>query len=94
MATKYQPRVDELIQKVSLHVPRRLILHLTIFPFVFLYGLWVYFCFFYGFEEEKYSGVSSLSLFYAGEDQKMAPSSPKTVILRTKLQLNYFCFFF
>ncbi|KAG5676251.1 hypothetical protein PVAND_006100 [Polypedilum vanderplanki] len=57
MTSKNRLRIDELIQSISLHVPNPIIFHGTIFPFVFLYALWIYLWInVYGFEEYYEAG--------------------------------------
>lgn len=61
MSPKGRPRVDELIQRISLHSPNPLILHGTIFPFLVIYGLWFYFwVFVFGVDEYYEAGLVSL----------------------------------
>lgn len=61
MASKNRQRIDELIQSISLHVPNPLIFHGTIFPFIFLYGTWLYLWInVYGFEEYYEAGFVAI----------------------------------
>lgn len=61
MISKGRPRVDELIQSISLHTPFPLLFHGTIFPFLFLYGFWLYsWVFVYGVEEYYEAGLVTL----------------------------------
>ncbi|XP_039280958.1 manganese-transporting ATPase 13A1 [Nilaparvata lugens] len=50
--------IDDLVQSVSLHIPRPLIYHGTILPFVFLYSIWLYiWTFVYGLDEFSEAGT-------------------------------------
>lgn len=61
MSLKGRPRVDDLIQSISLHTPNPLLLHGTILPFIFLYGVWFYFwVFVYGVSEYYEAGLVTL----------------------------------
>nr|SVE82344.1 EOG090X00J5 [Daphnia magna] len=54
--------VDDLVQKVSLHIPRPTIIHGYSLPFIFLYGLWFYlWVFVYGVEEYPEAGWITLA---------------------------------
>jgi manganese-transporting P-type ATPase len=61
MPPKVRPRVDELIQSISLHTPIPVAFHGTIFPFLFLYGSWFYFwVFVYGVSDYYEAGLVTL----------------------------------
>lgn len=59
-------RIDELVERVSLHVPRPAIFHGTVFPFIIIYGTWTYiWLFVYGideFSEAGFVGVAVIGL--------------------------------
>lgn len=62
MATS-PPRVDELVQSVSLHSPRRLIFHGYVWPFIALHVVWLYFWIFvYGLEEHYEAGLVGIAV--------------------------------
>lgn len=51
------PRIDDLVQSVSLHKLRPIIFHGTIFPFIFPYLGWFYcWLFVYGMDEFSEAG--------------------------------------
>ncbi|XP_067001393.2 endoplasmic reticulum transmembrane helix translocase [Anabrus simplex] len=51
-------RIDDLVQSVSLHIPRKLLFHGYILPFLILYGCWIYaWIFVYGIEEYYEAGL-------------------------------------
>lgn len=55
-------RLDELVQKVSLHTPLPVIIHGYSFPFIILYGVWFYlWVFVYGVEEFQEAGWIALA---------------------------------
>ncbi|CAG9797201.1 unnamed protein product [Chironomus riparius] len=58
MSSKHRPRIDDLIECISLHIPNPILLHWTIFPFILLYlvhlYLWIYV---YGFTEYYEAGL-------------------------------------
>lgn len=61
MSSKGRPRVDELIQSISLHSPNHVLLHGTVIPFLFLYGGWFYFwVFVYGVADYYEAGLVTL----------------------------------
>ena len=61
MSQKGRPRVDELIQRISLHTPNPLVLHFTIFPFILLYSCWLYcWIFVFGLDEYYEAGLVAL----------------------------------
>ncbi|CRL01594.1 CLUMA_CG014432, isoform A [Clunio marinus] len=61
MSPKGRPRVDDLIQSISLHTPNPVFLQGTIFPFIFFYGSWFYFwVYVYGVEDYYEAGLVSL----------------------------------
>lgn len=56
-----RPRVDDLIQSISLHTPIPMLLNGTFLPFLFFYGSWFYFwVFVYGVEEYYEAGLVTL----------------------------------
>lgn len=56
-------RIDDLVQSVSLHVPRRLLFHGYILPFLIIYGVWVYYWLFvFGTEEHFEAGLIVLAV--------------------------------
>ncbi|XP_023721826.2 manganese-transporting ATPase 13A1 [Cryptotermes secundus] len=56
-------RVDDLVQSVSLHIPRQFLLHGYILPFLTLYGSWLYVWFFiYGIEEYYEAGLIGVAV--------------------------------
>lgn len=58
-----ETRIDELVQSVSLHIPRQLIFHGYILPFIFLYGTWIYVWFFiYGIQEFYEAGLIGVAV--------------------------------
>lgn len=61
MSKKSRPRVDELIQSISLHVPNPLVFHGTVAPFFLIYGSWLYlWAFVYGVNEYYEAGLVTL----------------------------------
>lgn len=56
-------RIDELVERVSLHVPRPAIFHGTVFPFIIVYGTWAYIWYFvYGTEEFSEAGLVGVAV--------------------------------
>jgi len=56
-------RVDDLVQSVSLHIPRQFLFHGYILPFVILYGGWLYgWLFLYGIEEYYEAGLIGVAV--------------------------------
>lgn len=54
--------VDELVQSVTLHTPRPLLLHGYVFPFLILYPAWLYcWLFVYGVTDHLEAGFTGLS---------------------------------
>lgn len=61
MSTKSRPKIDELIQRISLHTQNPIPLHLTVLPFVVLYSCAIYFwVFVYGVEDYYEAGIVTL----------------------------------
>lgn len=61
MSLKGRPRVDELIQSISLYSPIPLLFHGTIFPFLLIYGGWLYlWILVYGVNEYYEAGLVAL----------------------------------
>lgn len=61
MPPKGRPRVDELIQSISLHTPNPIALHFTIAPFILFYGIWFYcWVFVYGTADYYEAGLVTL----------------------------------
>lgn len=55
--------IDDLVQSVSLHIPRQFLLHGYILPFLTLYGGWLYAWFFiYGIEEYYEAGLIGVAV--------------------------------
>ncbi|XP_015591738.1 manganese-transporting ATPase 13A1 [Cephus cinctus] len=62
MATVSSPRVDELVQTVSLHNPRRLLFNGYILPFLILQIVWIYcWVYIYGLEEYYDAGLLGIA---------------------------------
>ncbi|XP_049787588.1 endoplasmic reticulum transmembrane helix translocase [Schistocerca cancellata] len=60
---KGEARIDELVQCVSLHIPRKLLFHGYILPFMCLYGLWIYiWVTVYGVEEYYEAGLIGVAV--------------------------------
>lgn len=56
-------RIDELVERVSLHIPRPGIFHGTVFPFIIIYGTWTYiWLFVYGIEEFSEAGFVGVAV--------------------------------
>lgn len=56
-------RIDDLVQSISLHVPRQFLFHGYILPFVTLYGCWLYgWVFVYGVEEYYEAGLIGVAV--------------------------------
>jgi len=56
-------RIDDLVQSVSLHIPRQFLFHGYILPFLTLYGCWLYGWFFvYGVEEYYEAGLIGVAV--------------------------------
>ena len=54
--------VDDLVQSVTLHTPRPLLLHGYVFPFLILYPAWLYgWLFVYGVGEHLEAGFTGLA---------------------------------
>jgi len=55
--------IDDLVQSVSLHIPRQFLFHGYILPFLTLYGCWLYGWFFvYGVEEYYEAGLIGVAV--------------------------------
>lgn len=62
MAIGVSPRVDDLVQSVSLHNPRRLIFNGYILPFMTLQSIWLYnWIFIYGIEDYYHEGLVGIA---------------------------------
>lgn len=56
-------RIDDLVQSVSLHIPRQFLFHGYILPFLTLYGCWLYgWLFVYGVEEYYEAGLIGVAV--------------------------------
>lgn len=61
MSAKGRPRVDELIQSISLHIPNPVVFHGTVAPFMIIYSSWLYlWVFVYGVNEYYEAGLVTL----------------------------------
>jgi len=55
--------IDDLVQSVSLHIPRQFLFHGYILPFLTLYGCWLYgWLFVYGVEEYYEAGLIGVAV--------------------------------
>lgn len=66
MATTYrrtdEPRIDDLVQSVSLHNPRKWMFNGYILPFVLLQSVWIYcWVFVYGIDEYYEAGLTGIA---------------------------------
>ncbi|XP_046606219.1 endoplasmic reticulum transmembrane helix translocase [Neodiprion virginianus] len=62
MVTISETRVDELVQSVTLHVPRKLLFNGYILPFVVLQAVWIYsWIFIYGIDEYYDAGLVGIA---------------------------------
>lgn len=58
-----QANIDELVQSVSLYIPRTVLFYGYVFPFIFMYSIWLYgWIFVYGFEENSEAGFLGISV--------------------------------
>ncbi|KAF4518172.1 hypothetical protein B566_EDAN007864 [Ephemera danica] len=57
--------VDDLVQSVSLHTPRHILLHGYVLPFLILYGCWLY-CWLVIFDSDAYFEIGSICLAVIG----------------------------
>lgn len=57
------PKLDDLIQYVSLYTQLKTLFHLYVLPFVVIYGVWLYgWCGIYGFTEHYEAGFLGLAI--------------------------------
>lgn len=53
--------IDDLVQSVSLHIPRPVLFHGYVLPFLIIYGGWLYGWVLYGLEEFYEAGLLGIA---------------------------------